>query len=113
MKEKTRYRGKVIIVGTGAGGAVAAAVLARAGVDTLVFEQGRRYEPSDHGDILTGMRQMYLHGGMTIALGNPPILIPLGCAVGGTTIINSSTCFRPPREKVDRWEGPSWEELEP
>ncbi len=108
-----RYSGKVIIVGTGAGGATAAVVLANAGVDTLIFEQGRHYEPSDHGDILTGMRQMYLHGGMTLTLGNPPILIPLGCAVGGTTIINSSTCFRPPREKVDQWEGPSWDALEP
>jgi len=108
-----RYSAKVIIVGTGAGGATAAAVLARAGVDILILEQGRYYQPSDHGDILTGMRQMYLHGGMTLALGNPPILIPQGCAVGGTTIINSSTCFRPPRSKVDQWEGPSWDALEP
>lgn len=107
-----RYTGRVAIVGTGAGGAVAAAVLARAGVDTILLEAGRRYEPSDHGDVLTSMRRLYVHGGVTVALGNPPILIPQGCAVGGTTVINSSTCFRPPREKVDRWEGPSWEALE-
>lgn len=108
-----RYTAKAVIVGTGAGGATAAAVLARSGVNTVLLEQGKRYEPEDHGDILTGMRRMYVNGGMTLALGNPPIPIPLGCAVGGTTIINSSTCFRPPREKVDRWEGPSWEALEP
>ncbi len=113
MERTQRYTARVLIVGTGAGGATAAAVLARAGVDTLLIEQGRFYGPADHGDILTGMRQLYLHGGMTLVLGNPPILVPLGCAVGGTTIINSSTCFRPPREKVERWEGPSWEALEP
>lgn len=108
-----RYTAKVAIVGTGAGGATAAAVLARAGVDTILIEQGRYYKPEDHGDILTSMRRMYVNGGMTLALGNPPVPIPLGCAVGGTTIINSSTCFRPPRVKVDHWEGPSWEALEP
>lgn len=108
-----RYTGRVAIVGTGAGGATAAAVLAQAGVDVLILEQGRSYEPRDHGDILTSMRRMYVHGGVTVALGNPPILIPQGNAVGGTTIINSSTCFRPPREKVAHWEGPSYEALEP
>lgn len=109
----TQYNGKVAIVGTGAGGATAAAVLARAGVDTILFEQGRRYEPEDHGDILSSLRRMYVHGGLTVALGNPPIPIPLGRALGGTTLINSSTCFRPPREKVARWDGPDWATLAP
>ena len=31
-----------------------------------------------------------------MALGNPPIALPLGRAVGGTTVINSGTCYRPP-----------------
>src|ERR1017187_3009999 len=56
---------------------------------------------------------MYVNAGMSVALGWPPIPIPLGCVLGGTTAINSSTCFRPPREKVAAWGGPAYEALEP
>lgn len=107
------YSCQVVIVGSGAGGGAAVSVLSRMGVDVIILEQGKRYEPSDHKDIVSSFTQLYINAGITIALGNPPIPIPQGCAVGGTTLINSSTCFRPPREKVDAWEGPAWEALEP
>ena len=38
-----------------------------------------------------------------MALGNPPIALPLGRAVGGTTVINSGTCFRPPVGVATSW----------
>ena len=38
-----------------------------------------------------------------MALGNPPIALPLGRAVGGTTVINSGTCFRPPAAVATAW----------
>ena len=109
----TRYHCKAAVIGTGAGGAVAGAVLAEAGIDAILVEQGKHYRPEDHRDVLSGINRMYLDGGMTATFGNPPIPVPLGRAVGGTTIINSSTCFRPPRDKVASWGGPAWEELEP
>lgn len=104
---------KVVVVGTGAGGAVAGAELAGAGIDTILVEQGHYWKTEDHDDIVGAFRRMYLNGGMTVTLGNPPIPVPLGCAVGGTTIINSSTCFRPSEEKMAAWGGPSPAELEP
>jgi len=107
------YRCKAAVVGTGAGGAVAGAILAEAGIDTILLEQGKHYRTEDHGDVLDGLTRMYVNGGMTAALGFPLIPVPLGCAVGGTTIVNSSTCFRPPPEKVAAWGGPSYEELTP
>ncbi len=103
-----KYSSRVVVVGTGAGGAVAAALLAQSGVDVLMIEQGKQYEPEDHKDIITSFTQLYLNAGVTMAFGNPPIPIPLGKVVGGTTAINSSTCFRPPREKVDRWDCVDW-----
>ncbi len=106
------YTSRVVVVGTGAGGAVAAALLAQAGHEVLVLEQGRRYEPEDHADVISSFTRMYVNGGATIALGNPPIPIPLGCGVGGSTLINSSTCFRPPREKVEHWDCVDWELFE-
>ena len=108
-----RHVCKVVVVGTGAGGAVAAATLAEAGIDTVIVEQGVGYAPSDHADVVAGLSRMYVNAGMSVALGSPPILIPLGSVVGGTTTINSSTCFRPPRERVAAWGGPAYEALEP
>lgn len=107
------YSSQVLIVGTGAGGAVAASVLARAGVNTVILEQGRRWTPEEHGDVISSFTGMYVNGGITVALGRPPIPIPLGATVGGSTTVNSSTCFRPPRDKVALWNGIDYETLEP
>ncbi len=108
-----RHSCQVVVVGTGAGGAVAAATLAKAGVDTIMVEQGRSWTADDHKDVIGGFSRLYLNGGITATLGNPPIVIPQGIAVGGTTVINSSTCFRPPRDKVEAWGGGLWDDLVP
>ena len=110
---QTPFRAKAVVIGTGAGGAVAAAMLAEAGIDTIIVEAGARYTPEEHGDVLGGLSRMYLNGAMTLTLGSPPIPVPLGQAVGGSTIINSSTCFRPPEDRIISWGGPSRAELEP
>jgi len=36
--------------------------------------------------------------------GYPPIALPLGRCVGGTTVINSGTCFRTPEYVLNKWE---------
>ena len=94
----------VLVIGSGAGGAVAAAELAEAGLDVLVLEAGRHYDrdsyPSDH---LEAIAELYRDAGLTIAAGKPPIPVPVAKVVGGTTVINSGTCFRAPREVLERW----------
>ena len=58
------------IVGSGAGGAVAAATLAEAGLDVLVLESGPYVDRDSYPtDPLEGLPLMYRDGGMTIALG--------------------------------------------
>jgi choline dehydrogenase-like flavoprotein len=102
----------VAIVGSGAGGAVAAATLAAAGLDVLVLESGPYVDRASYpSDPLDGLPLLYRDGGMTIATGKPAIPVPVGRAVGGTTVINSGTCFRAPREVLDDWanrEGVGW-----
>lgn len=94
-----------IVIGSGAGGAFAARALARAGLDTVVVEEGERWTVdrirSSHP--LDRFTSIYRDAGTTMALGNPPIALPLGRAVGGTTVINSGTCFAPPSPVATAW----------
>jgi choline dehydrogenase-like flavoprotein len=94
----------VVIVGSGAGGAVAAATLAEAGLDVVVLEAGGHYNRENYpSDRLDAIAELYRDGGLTIAEGRPPIPIPVGRMVGGTTVINSGTCFRAPDPVVAEW----------
>jgi len=107
-----------VIVGSGAGGAVAATVLAEAGHEVVVLEAGpymdRRSYPLEP---LAALRALYRDGGLTVASGRPAIPTPVGRAVGGTTVINSGTCFRAPERVLAGWareHGIDWaEHLEP
>ena len=96
----------VCIVGTGAGGAPVAKELAEAGLDVVVLEEGP-YVPPEELTARPGamLRHLYRDAGQTVTLGNPPVVLPLGRAVGGTTLVNSGTCFRTPVKVLDRWRG--------
>ncbi|HEY2770175.1 MAG TPA: GMC family oxidoreductase [Solirubrobacteraceae bacterium] len=92
------------VVGAGAGGAVVAAELAEGGADVIVLEQG----PDHDADRFTArpaqmLPRLYREGGQTVTLGDPPIGLPLGRGLGGTTLVNSGTCFRTPPEVLERW----------
>ncbi|MDX6625862.1 MAG: hypothetical protein QOE56_851 [Solirubrobacterales bacterium] len=94
----------VAIVGSGAGGAVAAAALAEEGLDVLVLEAGEHYDRDSYpGDYLEAIASLYRDGGLTIAEGRPPIPVPVAKVVGGTTVINSGTCFRAPDPVLEDW----------
>jgi len=95
----------VCVIGAGAGGAVTAAELAEGGMSVVVLEEGHWHDP----DSFTArppemLARLYRDGGQTMTLGNPPILLPLGQGLGGTTLINSGTCFRTPPPVLARWE---------
>ena len=94
----------VCVVGAGAGGAVIAAELAEAGARVVVLEQGPAHDP----DTFTArppemLARLYRDGGQTLTFGVPPIGLPLGRGIGGTTLINSGTCFRTPAHVLERW----------
>ena len=97
-------RTQVVIIGTGAGGGPLACELAEKGIDVVLLEAGSWHDPAHFGeDPARHLKEMYIDNGTTVALGRPGIPIPLGRTVGGTTTINSGTCFRTPERVFDQW----------
>jgi choline dehydrogenase-like flavoprotein len=95
---------EVVVVGSGAGGAACAYELASRGRAVLIVEEGdfhRREQLA--GRTQPMVKKLYRDQGLTIAIGNSGIPVFAGRAVGGTTIINSGTCYRAPERTFRRW----------
>jgi hypothetical protein len=95
----------VVVVGSGAGGAMAARTLARAGMRVVIVEEGRRWSVEEFRTRhpLDRFAELYRDAGATFALGRPPVALPIGRGVGGSTLVNSGTCYRPPPAVLARW----------
>ena len=97
-------RTEVLVVGSGAGGAPTAAIIAEAGFDVLVVEEGPLVRQGDVVPFsLEQMDRQYRAGGVTVALGRPSIAYTEGCCAGGGTEVNSGLYRRPPERVLDRW----------
>src|SRR5258708_23335017 len=87
----------VVVVGSGAGGAVAAMELAESGLKVIVLEEGEHFDRRDFtGSPPERLRRFYRGNGLTFTIGVPTISLPIGRGVGGATLINSRNCFRSP-----------------
>ena len=95
---------EVVVVGTGAGGAVVARELAGRGFAVVMVEEGDYVRRPDLAQpAMRKVGRLYRGGGLTAALGRPPVALQTGIGVGGTTLINSGTCYRVPREVLREW----------
>jgi choline dehydrogenase-like flavoprotein len=99
-----RVRVDACVIGSGAGGAVVAKELAEGGMRVAMLEEGEWWETDAFTARPRDMTpRLYRDAGQITTVGNPPILLPLGRAVGGTTLVNSGTCFRTPPAVLERW----------
>ena len=103
-REAGRLDADACVIGAGAGGAVVASELAEGGMSVVVLEEGHRHDPDDFTARMPEMlARLYRDGAQIVTIGMPPIMLPLGRGVGGTTLINSGTCFRTPAQVLERW----------
>lgn len=96
---------EVVVVGTGAGGAVVAKELAQRGHAVLMLEEGEHYDRKDFTSVdrVELNRRMFRENGALTTVGNTFIALPVGRTVGGTTTVNSGTCFRTPNKVLRQW----------
>ncbi len=99
-----RLTSEVVVIGSGAGGATIARELSQAGRKVIVLEAGRHFTRDEFDFRMdTAFLNMYWYGGQLLTLGFPAFILPQGKTVGGTTTINSGTCFRMPHRVLKRW----------
>ena len=104
VQNSVREQADVVIIGSGAGGAPMAYELAKAGWNVVLIEEGRKYSSDQFNrDSWAATKEMYRDASMTATLGTPPIPLPLGVTFGGTTTVNSGTCFRTPETVFQGW----------
>lgn len=113
-------RAEIVVIGSGPGGAITAALLAEAGRDVLLIEEGAHLPLSSCTPFSrTEMLQKYRNGGQTVALGKNKIAYVEGRCVGGGSEINSGLYHRTPPEILAHWqkdfqvEGLTESELQP
>jgi choline dehydrogenase-like flavoprotein len=94
---------EVCVIGSGAGGAVAAFHLQQAGHEVLVVEEGGHHTRKQfHMTEAESFPTLYQESGQRVTrdLG---VLVLQGRAIGGTTVINWTTCFRTPDHVLEHW----------
>ncbi len=104
-RKEQEFHADVVVVGTGAGGAVAGAELAEAGLDVLFVEEGGYHPTSSFNPYLTeSIPRLYRDVSATIIRGNPIIPYVEGRCLGGSTVINGGMTWRTPERILDQWQ---------
>ncbi|MCO8277541.1 GMC family oxidoreductase [Actinoplanes sp. TRM 88003] len=93
----------VVVIGSGAGGAIVAARAAQAGKSVLVLEAAQYRNEADFRQIDSlGAATMFLRGGsLWSSSGQMGVLA--GATLGGGTVINSMVCLRTPQHIRELW----------
>ncbi|MGO9488426.1 MAG: FAD-dependent oxidoreductase [Solirubrobacteraceae bacterium] len=101
--ESATLSAEVCIVGSGAGGGVIAAELARAGRSVVVLEMGGYRNEADFRQLeLPGMFELYLGGGLASSE-DGSIALLAGSTLGGGTVVNYMNCIRTPQHIREEW----------
>ncbi|MBX7197316.1 MAG: GMC family oxidoreductase [Sandaracinaceae bacterium] len=101
VSKPATWTADVVIVGSGAGGGVAAGVLAKAGLDVVVLERGPYKSERDFTHYQDDADRDLYDVRTTIDLG---VSVLSGRCVGGGTVVNYATALRTPDAVRDEWD---------
>jgi choline dehydrogenase-like flavoprotein len=101
---RARHECEVLVVGSGPGGATTAALLAEAGRDVLLVEEGGHHLP-DSAPAFSSLEteQKYRNGGLTPAFGRTKVTYVEGRCVGGGSEINAALAHPPVVATLEDW----------
>ena len=101
--EEAAYEADAVIVGTGAGGGVIAAALARAGQRVLLLDMGGLFDESDFNQYeLWAYQNLYWRGGPN-PTADMNVSLYAGTSFGGGTTINWTNCLRTKPWVREQW----------
>ncbi|MEI1277388.1 GMC family oxidoreductase [Leptospira venezuelensis] len=99
-----KLQAEAVIIGSGAGGAVVAATLAKAGWKVVLIEEGGYFTPAKFtGDEFLAQARLYRDAGFVIAE-EQTLSILQGRTVGGSTTVNWQTSLYPPDYVTNEWD---------
>lgn len=103
--DRTKPRYDVVVVGSGYGGGVSAARLARAGLSVAVLERGREVRTGEFPQRFPDMRREFRISGGATDVGPQTALfdvrlgadmhVLVGCGLGGGSLVNAGVALRP------------------
>ncbi len=104
LKAPLSLEADVAIIGTGAGGGVAAEILSRAGLKVILIEEGPLKTSDSFKDMdeARSYRDLYQEGAGR-ATADGAISILQGRCVGGSTTVNWTSSFRTPVQTLAHW----------
>lgn len=103
LRAAQRWTADVVIVGTGAGGGMAAGELSRRGARVIALEEGPSLSARDMSQREDEMMPLLYQDGGGRSTADLSIRVIGGRTVGGSTVHNINLCKRLPAEVLEHW----------